>query len=271
MGTRSGGGDGTDTLHRTATGVEPDAGEGVGRCVNAGDGEGDDRSVDGAGGLVDGDLGAADLEVDPGLVAELEAAATMADGRAAENALAAMAGTPLADLETVASLRACIRRGEAARTMLLETTQPLVAALARHHDGADGREVVLLEAGEAALGRAIDRYDPTGGLPFRAFARWWVERAMREVDLHPVGLGRNAPGGPSPADPALLTALGHLHEDDCRVIELRLGLSGPALTPAQTAKTLGVDETEAAEREERALAKLRHPCTPGNLTHLTRI
>ena len=43
----------------------------------------------------------------------------------------------------------------------------------------------LTRAGEAALGRAIDRYDPTGGLPFRAFARWWVERAMREVDLHP--------------------------------------------------------------------------------------
>lgn len=220
------------------------------------------------------------LPVGPGPVAgtpelgqhdELAAGAIVADGRTAENELALLAGTSFADLEIVADLRERIRQGDEARSQLLDATRPLVATLARRHDGADGRERVLLAAGERALERAVDRYEPSGGLPFGAFARWWIERAMREVDLHPVGATHPSRGGPSPADPTLLTALGHLHEDDCRVIELRLGLSGPALTPAQTASTLGVGDAEEAEREELALAKLRHPCTPGNLTHLQRI
>ncbi len=202
---------------------------------------------------------------------DLAAGALVADGRTAENELAVLAGNSFADLEVVARLRDRIRRGEEARAQLLLASRPLVSALAHRHDEHEGRAQLLLSAGHRALERAVDRYDPTGGLPFAAFARWWVERAMREVDLHPIGATHPSRVGLSPADPALLTALGHLHEDDCRVIELRLGLAGPALTPTETADTLGVDLDEAEEREELALAKLRHPCTPGNLTHLQKI
>jgi DNA-directed RNA polymerase sigma subunit (sigma70/sigma32) len=89
---------------------------------------------------------------------------------------------------------------------------------------------------------------------------------MREVDRHPSnGLAE----APSPADPVLLTALGHLHRGDTRVIELRLGLhGGPALSSEDTARVLGIDAGEEHELEEVAVAKLRHPCTPGDLTHL---
>ena len=76
----------------------------------------------------------------------------------------------------------------------------------------------------------------------------------------------------SPADPALLTALGHLHREDTRVVELRLGLhGGPALSEADTARVLGIEADEELEREEIAVAKLRHPCTPGDLTHLRQL
>lgn len=199
---------------------------------------------------------------------ELAAAAEVAAGRQAENELAGLGGREVHDLEQTVQLRALVRAAEDARAALIASTRRLVVSLARRHDAPLDRTVALLAAGDDALSRAVDRYDPTGGLPFSAFAKWWVERAMREVERHPAGFGAG-PLGPQPADPALLTALGHLHQDDCRVVELRLGLTGgPALSASDTARLMGVRVEEEREREEVALAKLRHPSTPGVLTHL---
>ena len=197
---------------------------------------------------------------------ELAAAAIMADGRAAENELAALGGRSAVDLNEAAELMERVRQGEDARNRLVGSTRRLVVALARRHLTDPETTNALIAAGDEAIGRAADRYDPTGGLPFSSFARWWVERAMREVDRHP---SQGRPEAPSPADPVLLTALGHLHREDTRVIELRLGLhGGPALSDEDTARVLGIDTDEEHEREEVAVAKLRHPCTPGDLTHL---
>lgn len=196
---------------------------------------------------------------------ELAAAATMADGRAAENELAALGGQPSFDLHDAADLLERVRQGEDARERLIGSTRRLVVSIARRHPGDGAVTRALLAAGDDAVGRAADRYDPTGGLPFSSFARWWIERAMREVERGVTRLD----SAPSPADPALLTALGHLHREDTRVVELRLGLhGGPALSEEDTARVLGIEEDEELEREEIAVAKLRHPCTPGDLTHL---
>ena len=197
---------------------------------------------------------------------ELAAAAVMADGRAAENDLAALGGRPAVDLAEAGALAERVRAGEEARDRLIGSSRRLVVSLARRHDGDVDITRALLDAGDDAIGRAADRYDPSGGLPFSSFVRWWVERAMREVDRHPA---RGRPDAPSPADPDLLTALGHLHRSDTRVIELRLGLhGGTPLSEEDTARVLGIDEDEEHELEERAVAKLRHPCTPGDLTRL---
>lgn len=204
---------------------------------------------------------------------ELAAAATMADGRDAEYQLAALdqdhdrPGHTL-DLHEVADLLERVHRGEAARDRLVQATRRLVVSLARRRDVDELSTEILLAAGEEALERAADRYDPTGGLPFSAFARWWVERAMAQVDSR-----ANARPRPSAlVDAEVLTALGHLHQEDTRVVELRLGLhGGPALSGDDTALVLGLDVDDQAEREERAVAKLRHPCTPGDLTHLRRL
>jgi DNA-directed RNA polymerase sigma subunit (sigma70/sigma32) len=200
---------------------------------------------------------------------ELAAAATMADGRSAENDLAALGGQPSIDLHDAADLLERVRRGEEARARLVGSTRRLVVSLARRHPADAEVTRALLAAGDDAVGRAADRYDPTGGLPFSSFARWWVERAMREIERHPAQAGAD---GPRPADPALLTALGHLHREDTRVVELRLGLhGGPPLSEEDTARVLGIEADEEHEREEIAVAKLRHPCTPGDLTHLRRL
>lgn len=99
---------------------------------------------------------------------------------------------------------------------------------------------------------------------------------MREVERNPSGRPRpHQPGDEAEddtVDTKLLVALGHLHEDDCRILELRLGLDGgPGLAPDDAAAVLGLDPAVAEEREEKALAKLRHPSTPGDLTHVRRI
>jgi len=200
---------------------------------------------------------------------ELRAAATVADGRQAENELASLRHEGVTDLERVQTLRARVALGDAARGDLIEASRRLVVALARRHPAPAEHTELLLDAGDEALSRAVDRYDPTGGLPFSSFARWWIERAMREVELHPTAAA--GPPTASPADPTLLTALGHLHEDDCRIIELRLGLNGPALSTRDAAAVLGVDEEAAVDRKDHALAKLRHPCTPGDLTQLKHL
>ncbi len=199
---------------------------------------------------------------------ELAAAALVADARVAENELAALSAQHLTDLDHAARLRARIAAGDEARGRLIDATRHLVVSIVRRHPASHLPTQVLLDAGDEALTRAVDRYDPTGGLPFSAFARWWVERALREVERDHEGAGLGSDGA-GPADATLLTALGHLHEDDCRVIELRLGLhGGPALSIDDTASMLGIDLEVEHEREERALAKLRHPSTPGDLTHL---
>ncbi len=202
---------------------------------------------------------------------ELAAAALVADGRAAENELVALSAQPTLDLEEAIRLRERVKLGEDARCRLIDATRRLVVAIARRHPADSDHTAVLLAAGDDALSRAVDRYDPTGGLPFSAFARWWVERAMREVERHPTGHAAGL-AGPTPADPTLLTALGHLHEDDCRIIELRLGLhGGKVLSSSETARVLGIELEQEVERESTALAKLRHPCTPGDLTHLQQL
>jgi DNA-directed RNA polymerase sigma subunit (sigma70/sigma32) len=202
---------------------------------------------------------------------ELAAAATVADGRAAEYELAAIDESAdhdgQLDLQQIDNLLERVRMGEDARELLVQSSRRLVVSLARRHDADTEGTEALLAAGDDALRRAADRYDPTGGLPFSAFAKWWVERAMRQVDRHPTSGAEAATAEPVDAD--VLTALGHLHADDCRVIELRLGLQGgPPLSSDDTALLLGLDADDEAEREERAVAKLRHPCTPGDLTHL---
>lgn len=189
---------------------------------------------------------------------ELARAATMADGRAAEYELAALDHHDGLDLDVAEALFERVAEGDAARNELIQSSRRLVVGLMRRHGGNGVATDTLLAAGDDALARAADRYDPTGGLPFSAFAKWWVERALREVEHVP-----------APAGPEVLTALGHLHQQDCRVIELRLGLGGgPALSGDETANVLGIDARDELECEELAVAKLRHPSTPGDLTHL---
>jgi RNA polymerase sigma factor (sigma-70 family) len=68
------------------------------------------------------------------------------------------------------------------REDLIEAFSPLVAGLARGYvrwGVIDRRE--LMQQGVVGLLRALERYDPSLGTPFWAYATWWVRQAMQQL------------------------------------------------------------------------------------------
>jgi RNA polymerase sigma factor (sigma-70 family) len=68
------------------------------------------------------------------------------------------------------------------RQELIEAFWPLVAGVARRYvrwGVIDRRE--LMQQGVVGLLRALERYDPSLGTPFWAYASWWVRQAMQQL------------------------------------------------------------------------------------------
>lgn len=82
----------------------------------------------------------------------------------------------------IADLVARAQAGEAAaREELIERFLPFVSSLARTYR-ADGLEHMdLVQEGCAGLLRALSRYEPERGVPFPAYATWWIRQALQEV------------------------------------------------------------------------------------------
>lgn len=104
------------------------------------------------------------------------------------------ASTPRAVTHETAAL---LQRAVSARHRLVEANVPLARALAKGRH--DARE--LAAAGNLALYKAADRFDPARGAGFATCAKWWIrkafqasERAARPVSSteHAVRAGRAA-------------------------------------------------------------------------------
>jgi RNA polymerase sigma factor (sigma-70 family) len=74
------------------------------------------------------------------------------------------------------------RGGARAREELVDAFLPMIAGVARRYRGSTrvGRDE-LMQEGVVGLLRALERYDPRHGVPFWAYAAWWVRQAMQEV------------------------------------------------------------------------------------------
>jgi RNA polymerase sigma factor (sigma-70 family) len=100
------------------------------------------------------------------------------------------------DPDTVEQLAVQAQAGDVqARERLIEQLLPLVSSLARSYrvDGLDHRD--LVQEGIVGLLRALRRYDPNRGTPFRAWATWWVRQALQEARsdfVRPLRLPRHA-------------------------------------------------------------------------------
>jgi RNA polymerase primary sigma factor len=69
-----------------------------------------------------------------------------------------------------------------ARDELVEAFLPLIAGVARAYRGSAGiTRVELLQEGVVGLLRALERYDPSLGVPFWGYASWWVRQAMQQL------------------------------------------------------------------------------------------
>ena len=69
-----------------------------------------------------------------------------------------------------------------AREELVEAFLPLITGVARVYRGSPSiTRVELVQEGTVGLLRALERYDPTLGVPFWGYATWWVRQAMQQL------------------------------------------------------------------------------------------
>lgn len=84
------------------------------------------------------------------------------------------------DEATALAVRA--RAGDdAAREQLIELLLPLVSSYARRFPTEGLEPTDLLQEGVVGLLRALDRYRPELGVPFPAFATWWIRRSLQDA------------------------------------------------------------------------------------------
>ena len=80
---------------------------------------------------------------------------------------------------------ALARRAQAgdgtAREQLIRRLLPLVHATARRYRTEGLEQADLLQEGIVGLLRALQRFDPERGVPFAAFATWWIRQSLQEA------------------------------------------------------------------------------------------
>jgi RNA polymerase primary sigma factor len=65
---------------------------------------------------------------------------------------------------------------------LIEAFRPSIAGMARLYRSAPAiSSAELMQQGVVGLLRALDRYDPGKGVPFWAYASWWVRQSMQQL------------------------------------------------------------------------------------------
>jgi RNA polymerase sigma factor (sigma-70 family) len=68
-----------------------------------------------------------------------------------------------------------------ARARLVEACMPLISATARTSRTGRVSRMELLQEGVVGVLRALERFEPDLGLPFWAYASWWVRQAMQQL------------------------------------------------------------------------------------------
>jgi RNA polymerase primary sigma factor len=70
---------------------------------------------------------------------------------------------------------------DAAREELIRRLLPLVHSTARRYRTEGLEQADLLQEGIVGLLRALERFDPARGVPFAAFATWWIRQSLQDA------------------------------------------------------------------------------------------
>jgi DNA-directed RNA polymerase sigma subunit (sigma70/sigma32) len=79
-------------------------------------------------------------------------------------------------------VREAIAGDRLARARLVESFLPVIGSVARNYRSSQQiTRTELVQEGVVGLLRALERYDPSLGVPFWGYASWWVRQAMQQL------------------------------------------------------------------------------------------
>jgi RNA polymerase primary sigma factor len=148
-----------------------------------------------------------------------------------------------------ARLEEAVRRGEAARTRLIESNLRLVVSVAKRYLGRGLSFLDLVQEGNIGLQRGVDKYDWRRGFRFSTYTYWWIRQAVSRAV---------AEQGRTIRLPVhVIEQLTRLY-NTARELEHRLGR---APTPAEIGERLGIEpeKVEDAFRAARVPISLETP------------
>ena len=174
----------------------------------------------------------------------LERADEAADG--AETAAAADTRTP--DL---------VQRAQAgdtaAREQLIDNLLPLVSALARRFRTEGLEQTDLIQEGIVGLLRALERYEPERGVPFAAYATWWIRQSLQDA--------RSDFIRPFRLPPKALRQLSQLKSEHQRIYQLEQRSAGVAELADRT--SIDLDQAKALAAADARVRSLDEPIAGG--------
>lgn len=91
------------------------------------------------------------------------------------------ADAAITDAETSALVERARAGDEHAVERLIDMLLPLVGSYARRFPTEGLEHTDLLQEGVVGLLRAVKRFDPARGVPFPAYATWWIRRSLQDA------------------------------------------------------------------------------------------
>jgi RNA polymerase sigma factor (sigma-70 family) len=99
----------------------------------------------------------------------------------ADEAADAAEASAAADRDATDLVRRAQAGDTAAREQLIDRLLPLVSSLARRFRAEGLDQTDLIQEGIVGLLRALERYDPERGVPFAAYAGWWIRQSLQDA------------------------------------------------------------------------------------------
>jgi RNA polymerase sigma factor (sigma-70 family) len=154
----------------------------------------------------------------------------------------------------IAELVASAQAGDpGAREELINRFLPFINFLARRYHADRLDHLDLVQEGCVGVLRALARYEPARGVPFAAYATWWIRQALQEVRsdfIRPLRL-----------PPKALRQLAHLKSEHERVYAREH--REPSTRELAERASLGLDQTEALLAADATTRSLDEPVVAG--------